>query len=109
MEQKDSGISVDLVKIKAILVDIVIGGTDTTITTVEWYLPFGSGRRICAGLPLAEKMLMFILASLLHSFDWKLPEGETVDLSEGLGLVIKKSERLFAIPTPRLQNFELYQ
>lgn len=73
------------------------------------YLPFGSGRRICAGLPLAEKMLMFVLASLLHSFDWKLPEGENVDLSEGFGLVIKKNERLLAIPAPRLSNFELYQ
>lgn len=73
------------------------------------YLPFGSGRRVCAGLPLAEKMLMFILASLLHSFDWKLPEGENVDLSDGFGLVVKKSKRLFAIPTPRLSNLELYQ
>ncbi|KAK6783183.1 hypothetical protein RDI58_020980 [Solanum bulbocastanum] len=228
MKQKDIGMSLDLVKIKAILVDIVIGGTDSTITTVEWvmtellnnletmskvqqelkhvvgmnniveeshlaelhyldavlketlrlhpalplllpkrpsqsaivggytipegtkvflnvyaihrdpqvwesplefqperflsrstnfdyagnnmkYLPFGSGRRICAGLPLAEKMVMFMLASLLHSFDWKLPEGKKVDLSEGFGLVIKKSERLFAIPTPRLPNFDLYQ
>ncbi|WMV43698.1 hypothetical protein MTR67_037083 [Solanum verrucosum] len=71
------------------------------------YLPFGSGRRICAGLPLAEKMVMFMLASF--SFDWKLPEGEKVDLSEGFGLVIKKSERLFAIPTPRLPNLDLYQ
>ncbi|XP_019265707.1 PREDICTED: cytochrome P450 93A3-like isoform X2 [Nicotiana attenuata] len=221
MEQKNIGISVDLVQIKAILLDFVIGGTDTTITMIEWvtaellsnpdvmtkvqkelknvvgmnniaeeshlpklhyldavvketlrlhpalpllfpkrpsqsatvggykipegtkvllnvyaihrdpqiwenslkfqpvrflshstnldyagnnmkYLPFGSGRRVCAGLPLAEKMLMFILASLLHSFDWKLPEGENVDLSDGFGLVV-------AIPTPRLSNLELYQ
>ncbi|XP_012833615.1 PREDICTED: flavonoid 3',5'-hydroxylase 1-like [Erythranthe guttata] len=35
------------------------------------YLPFGSGRRICAGIPLEEKMLFYFLASLLHSFDWK--------------------------------------
>ncbi|KAK4365246.1 hypothetical protein RND71_016604 [Anisodus tanguticus] len=227
MEQKNIGKSADLVQIKAILVDIVIGGTDTTITTVEWvmaellnnpeimskvqhelkdvvgmnniveesnlselnyldavlketlrlhpalplllpkrpsqsaivggytipegtkvllnvyaihrdpqvwespldfqperflnstnldyagnnmkYLPFGSGRRVCAGLPLAEKMLMFILASLLHSFDWKLPEGKKIDLSEGFGLVIKKKERLLAIPTLRLPHSELYQ
>ncbi|XP_027774890.1 flavonoid 3',5'-hydroxylase-like isoform X2 [Solanum pennellii] len=212
MEQKDIGISQDLVKIKAILVDIAIGGTDTTITMVEWvmsellnnpeimskvqqelkhvvgmnniveeshlpnlhyldavlketlrlhpalpfllpkrpsqsaivggykipegtkvflnvyaihrdpqvwesplefqperflspstnldyagnnmkYLPFGSGRRICAGIPLAEKMLMFIFASLLHSFHWKLPEGENVDILEEFGLTLKKSER----------------
>ena len=32
------------------------------------YLPFGSGRRVCAGLRLAEKMLMYLQASLLHSF-----------------------------------------
>ncbi|GFZ01915.1 cytochrome P450, family 706, subfamily A, polypeptide 4 [Actinidia rufa] len=49
------------------------------------YLPFGSGRRICAGLPLAEKMVMYFLASLLHSFNWRLPEGEELDLSETFG------------------------
>ncbi|KAK9006374.1 hypothetical protein V6N11_035415 [Hibiscus sabdariffa] len=37
------------------------------------FMPFGSGRRKCSGLPLAEKMLYLILASMLHSFEWKLP------------------------------------
>ncbi|KDO65411.1 hypothetical protein CISIN_1g048742mg, partial [Citrus sinensis] len=32
------------------------------------YLPFGSGRRICAGISLAEKMVAYVLATLLHSF-----------------------------------------
>ena len=73
------------------------------------YIPFGSGRRICAGIPLAEKMLMFIFASLLHSFDWKLPEGENVDISEEFGLALKKSERLLVILTPSLPNLKLYQ
>ncbi|KAM3343703.1 ferruginol synthase [Capsicum galapagoense] len=230
MEQKETQISVDLVKIKAILIDLVIGGTDTTTTMVEWvmaellnnsdkmakvqqglkhviglnhiveeshlpklhyldaviketlrlhpafpmlqricpsqstivggytvpqdtkvilnvyaihrdpqvwenplefqperflmsqstnnlnysgnnykYLPFGSGRRSCAGVALADKMLMFMEASFLHSFDWQLPEGEKVDLSDGHGFVIKKKTPLFAIPTPRLPNLELYQ
>ncbi|KAI3940024.1 hypothetical protein MKW98_029800 [Papaver atlanticum] len=34
------------------------------------YIPFGSGRRICSGIPLAKRMLPYVLASLLHSFDW---------------------------------------
>nr|GME00445.1 angelicin synthase-like [Ipomoea batatas] len=73
------------------------------------FLPFGSGRRICAGIPLAEKMLIYILGSLLHSFDWHLPDGEKMDLSDGFGLVIKKKTPLIAIPAPRLFNSELYQ
>nr|GLL49269.1 uncharacterized protein LOC109166492 [Ipomoea trifida] len=73
------------------------------------FLPFGSGRRICAGIPLAEKMLIYILGSLLHSFDWHLPEGEKLDLSDGFGIVIKKNTPLIAIPAARLFNSELYQ
>ncbi|GLT45180.1 hypothetical protein SLA2020_190320 [Shorea laevis] len=33
------------------------------------FLPFGSGRRICAGIPLAEKMIKYVLATLLHSLN----------------------------------------
>ncbi|GKF52194.1 geraniol 8-hydroxylase-like protein [Tanacetum coccineum] len=40
------------------------------------FIPFGSGRRRCPGVPLGEKMLVFFLASMLHSFDWTLPNGE---------------------------------
>ncbi|KAL0285462.1 UNVERIFIED_CONTAM: cytochrome [Sesamum angustifolium] len=72
------------------------------------YLPFGSWRRVCAGLPLAERMLMYVLASLLHSFEWKLPDGETVDMSDKFGLVLRKSKRLLAIPSPRLSEPNLY-
>ncbi|KAL3499492.1 hypothetical protein ACH5RR_038585 [Cinchona calisaya] len=66
------------------------------------YLPFGSGRRICAGIPLAEKMLMYILASLLHPFDWKPTKSKEVDLSEKFGIVTRKSTPLLAIPTKKL-------
>nr|GLL49272.1 angelicin synthase-like [Ipomoea trifida] len=73
------------------------------------FLPFGSGRRICAGIPLAEKMLVYILGSLLHSFNWHLPEGEKLDLCSKFLIVNKKSNPLIAVPTARLSNFELYQ
>ncbi|KAL0446064.1 UNVERIFIED_CONTAM: cytochrome [Sesamum latifolium] len=72
------------------------------------YLPFGSGRRVCAGLPLAEKMLMYLLASLLHSFEWKLPDGETVDMSDTFGIVLRKTTPLLAVPSPRLSEPNLY-
>lgn len=34
--------------------------------------PFGSGRRICPGSPLAIRMMHSMLGSLINSFDWKL-------------------------------------
>jgi cytochrome P450 len=71
------------------------------------YLPLGSGRRICAGVAMAERMLGLLLATMVHSFDWNLPEGKEVDLSEKFGLVTKMAVPLVAIPTPRLSN-ELY-
>uniref|UniRef100_A0A0E0G8I9 Cytochrome P450 n=1 Tax=Oryza nivara TaxID=4536 RepID=A0A0E0G8I9_ORYNI len=49
------------------------------------YLPFGSGRRLCPGLPLAERVVPFVLASLLRAFEWRLPDGvsaEDLDVSE---------------------------
>ncbi|KAL7182858.1 hypothetical protein ACSBR1_041517 [Camellia fascicularis] len=72
------------------------------------YLPFGSRRRVCAGIPLAEKMVMYVLASLLHSFNWHLPEGEELDLSEKFGIVIKKETPLIAIPTQRSSDLNFY-
>ncbi|CAI9093805.1 OLC1v1029385C1 [Oldenlandia corymbosa var. corymbosa] len=72
------------------------------------YFPFGSGRRICAGTAMAERMFMFSLASLIHSFDWKVPDGETLDVEEKFGIVLKKRNALVAIPTPRLSNVSLY-
>jgi len=49
--------------------------------------PFGSGRRICPGSPLAVRMLHLMLGSLVNSFDWKLEnnmEPEDMDLDESL-------------------------
>ncbi|CAN6289368.1 unnamed protein product [Urochloa humidicola] len=49
------------------------------------FFPFGSGRRQCPGMPLAERAVPHVLASLLHAFEWRLPEGmtaERLDVSE---------------------------
>uniref|UniRef100_A0A7N0VBN2 Cytochrome P450 n=1 Tax=Kalanchoe fedtschenkoi TaxID=63787 RepID=A0A7N0VBN2_KALFE len=72
------------------------------------YLPFGSGRRVCAGLPLAERMQMYTLASFLHCFKWDVSKGEEIELSETFGIVLKKAVPLVAVPTPRLSDFKLY-
>lgn len=65
--------------------------------------PFGSGRRICPGLPLAMRMLHMMLGSLLISFDWKLENGmkpEEIDMEDAIqGLALRKCESLRVIPT----------
>ncbi|XP_023756031.1 cytochrome P450 71AU50 [Lactuca sativa] len=72
------------------------------------FLPFGVGRRICPGISLGEKMLMYILASLLHSFEWSLPKDEEFELSDEFGLVTKKRKPLIAVPSQRLSDASLY-
>ncbi|GLJ32538.1 hypothetical protein SUGI_0654660 [Cryptomeria japonica] len=70
-------------------------------------IPFGAGRRICLGLPLAHQMVHFTIASLIHSFNWALPMGmncEKIDMSDAFGMVLKKAIELHAIPTPRLPS-----
>ncbi|KZV16364.1 7-ethoxycoumarin O-deethylase-like [Dorcoceras hygrometricum] len=74
------------------------------------YFPFGSGRRICAGTAMAERMFMFSLGSLVHSFDWSLAgDRRKVDLEEKFGIVLKKRLPLVAIATPRLADAALYE
>ncbi|BAT93528.1 hypothetical protein LR48_Vigan02g274800 [Vigna angularis] len=67
------------------------------------FIPFGSGRRMCPAMPLASRVLTLALGSLLHSFDWVLPDGlkpEEMDMTEGLGITLRKAIPLKAIPVP---------
>ncbi|ESQ39537.1 hypothetical protein EUTSA_v10001163mg [Eutrema salsugineum] len=72
------------------------------------YFPFGSGRRICVGMAMGERVVLYILATLLHSFDWKLPQGERVEVEEKFGIVLKLKNPLVAIPVLRLSDPNLY-
>ncbi|XP_027101077.1 cytochrome P450 76T24-like [Coffea arabica] len=63
-------------------------------------LPFGSGRRICPGLLLADRMAHLMVAALLHKFEWKLEEGikpEELDMTENFEATINKAVPLKAI------------
>ncbi|KAL7160308.1 hypothetical protein ABFS83_01G085300 [Erythranthe nasuta] len=73
------------------------------------YLPFGSGRRVCPGIPLAERMVTYLVATLLHSFDWKVSEGVKLDMEEKFGIVMKKSTPLLAVPYQRLPSLNMYE
>ncbi|CAK8562839.1 unnamed protein product [Lathyrus sativus] len=73
------------------------------------YFPFGSGRRICAGIAMAERTVLYFMATLVHLFDWTIPQGEKLEVSEKFGIVLKKKKPLLAIPTPRLSYPNLYK
>ncbi|KAL5727674.1 hypothetical protein ACHQM5_000843 [Ranunculus cassubicifolius] len=65
------------------------------------FLPFGSGRRICPGLPMADKQVPLILSSLLYSFDWSLPydmQPNELDMEEKFGLTLQKEVALALMP-----------
>ncbi|XP_066380581.1 flavonoid 3',5'-hydroxylase 1-like [Miscanthus floridulus] len=66
-------------------------------------IPFGAGRRICAGKLAGMVFVQYFLGTLLHAFDWSLPDGEEkVDMSETFGLALPKAVPLRAVVTPRL-------
>ncbi|CAN0908677.1 Geraniol 8-hydroxylase [Linum grandiflorum] len=64
-------------------------------------IPFGGGRRICPGLPLAMRMLHMMLGSLIYWFDWKLEDGVdpvSLDMEEKFGITLKKAKPLLVVP-----------
>nr|AFF59221.1 flavonoid 3'5'-hydroxylase [Brunfelsia brasiliensis subsp. macrocalyx] len=66
-------------------------------------IPFGAGRRICAGTRMGIVMVEYILGTLVHSFDWKLPiEVIELNMEEAFGLALQKAVPLEVMVTPRL-------
>ncbi|CAN8267560.1 unnamed protein product [Cochlearia groenlandica] len=72
------------------------------------YIPFGSGRRICVGIAMGERVVLYNIATLLHSFDWKLPQGDKVDVEEKFGNALKMKNPLVVTPMLRLSDPNLY-
>ena len=64
-------------------------------------IPFGSGRRICPGLPLAIRMLPLMLGSLVNCFNWKLEDGiklDDLDKEDEYGITLEKSQPVRIVP-----------
>ncbi|XP_002988182.2 cytochrome P450 71A1 [Selaginella moellendorffii] len=75
-------------------------------------IPFGSGRRMCPGMPLGISMLQMSLGRFIQCFDWGLPpemkSAEEIDMTETFGLTVPRKYPLHAVPIPRLPA-HLYQ
>ncbi|KAL8120677.1 cytochrome P450 CYP71D312-like [Apium graveolens] len=66
------------------------------------FLPFGAGRRMCAGISFGIATVELPLAQLLHSFDWKLPDEmkpEDLDMDETNAATCKRKNNLMLIAT----------
>ncbi|KAK7394878.1 hypothetical protein VNO78_15419 [Psophocarpus tetragonolobus] len=66
-------------------------------------IPFGTGKRICPALALADRTMHLIIASLVHNFEWKLADGlmpEHMNMLEQYGLILKKVQSLRVQATP---------
>ncbi|KAB1228284.1 Cytochrome P450 71D10 [Morella rubra] len=67
------------------------------------FIPFGGGRRICPGILPGLASVELALSQLLLHFDWKLPneiKPEELEMSESMGLTIKRKNNLYLIATP---------
>jgi len=68
-------------------------------------IPFGAGRRICAGLSWGLRMVTLMTAALVHALDWHLADGMTadkLDMEEAYGLTLQRAVPLMVRPEPRL-------
>ena len=64
------------------------------------FIPFGAGRRGCPGIQFAMSVDELALANLVGNFDFSLPVGEELDMSEAAGLAVHKRTALLAVVTP---------
>uniref|UniRef100_A0A1W7HBV1 Flavonoid-6-hydroxylase n=1 Tax=Scoparia dulcis TaxID=107240 RepID=A0A1W7HBV1_SCODU len=68
-------------------------------------IPFGAGRRICAGMSLGVRMVQLLTATLIHAFDFELANrhsAQNLNMDEAYGLTLQRAEPLLLDPKPRL-------
>ncbi|KAI7740850.1 hypothetical protein M8C21_020531 [Ambrosia artemisiifolia] len=69
------------------------------------FIPFGSGRRMCPGIPLAQRVVSLMVASLVYHYDWNLPHArEEMDMNDIFGLTLLRATPLVATPMPVIQR-----
>ncbi|KAG0599533.1 hypothetical protein M758_12G159400 [Ceratodon purpureus] len=67
-------------------------------------IPFGVGRRMCPGYNLGNTLVTLMLGNLLHSYDWSLPHGQSIesfDMTESFGITVCRKEPLYLMAKPR--------
>ncbi|KAI4302828.1 hypothetical protein MLD38_038529 [Melastoma candidum] len=79
---------------------------DSTIDLVGNHfeiLPYGSGKRACAGAGFAVANIELMLANLIYCFDWEVANGlgpEGLDMAEAPGMIIRRKNPLLIVATP---------
>ncbi|CAH2077559.1 unnamed protein product [Thlaspi arvense] len=71
-------------------------------------IAFGLGRRTCPAIHLGLRMVHYILARFLHSFDVERPSSQEVAMTQSNGMVNLKATPLEVIITPRLHQSLYY-
>lgn len=67
------------------------------------FLPFGSGKRMCPGISLANRVVSLMVASFVYHFDWELPHArEEMDMNDIFGLALLRATPLVATPIPMI-------
>ncbi|GJN19885.1 hypothetical protein PR202_gb07200 [Eleusine coracana subsp. coracana] len=81
-------------------------GVDVTGSREVRMMPFGVGRRICAGINIAMLHLEYFVANLVREFEWKEVPGHEVDLTETFVFttVMKKPLRARVVPRRTVQQ-----
>lgn len=66
-------------------------------------IPFGPGRRMCPGSNLGNMVVHFLLANLIHSYDWSVPPGGHLDTTEDkkIGFILYLKDTLTLVPKLR--------
>ncbi|XBI51093.1 hypothetical protein VPH35_033662 [Triticum aestivum] len=69
------------------------------------YIPFGAGRRMCAGMTFGLANMELALASLLYHFEWELPHGMAAvdpDMIEVVTVTSRRKHDLLVVPVVRV-------
>lgn len=77
-------------------------GKQTKVVKPENFMPFGVGQRMCLGDQLAEKEFFLFFSSIMHLFNFELPEDADLPSLEGVAGVTVTPEEFKVKFIPRL-------